>query len=679
MPKGDDSFDINGLIEGDPERQRKRRKGHQELTLREYLKLVKQDPKIAQSAAARVLEVILDEGVEEIPEEERWQGVSHRYLLFRNFFGLERPISALVDFVSEGARGLSTGKKVVLLLGPPAAAKSDTVVRLKRALEAYEKRPVYAIKGCALREEPLHLVPKELRSQFEKELGVRIEGELCHQCRYRLEKDYRDSENGTVRWWDFPIETFRFSIAEGRGIGSFEPSDQKSQDITQLSGQENLAISAKEGPDHPFAYVYSGELARANRGLFEGREFLQNFEEILWAFNSVAEEKELKIQGTAFPHLSIDTLLIGHTNLTVYKRFASEKGNEALHRRMYVIFWPHALRVQDEVRIYQKLIGEQSDFKSLKRCHIAPGALEMAAMFAVLTRLVESNLGVSRVLKMKVYNGERVLSDLADKDKAPLDTLTLLEEGQKPQDIAKREGMFGVNPSDVLAALDTALVQRERENGCLTPLTVLEALREVFDHRMGYTPEEIQHFQELLTAEEGESVMSEYREWVLEVVSKAFLKAHKDFAEELFWKYIEEATFHLVQTGKFIRGQVAKVRRDPVTGKPKEPDLKFLRSIEQYIPVDEAGSDIYRREVLVLKGSIPDFGPDTYPPLIKAIERKILADSRTTLGLVIAQDRPKGEEEKGRAQDLYDALIAQGFCPICARETVGKAAEFLSA
>ena len=41
-----------------------------------------------------------------------------------------------------------------------------------------------------MHEEPLHLIPNELRHEFEKELGVRIEGYLCPSCQMRLDTEF---------------------------------------------------------------------------------------------------------------------------------------------------------------------------------------------------------------------------------------------------------------------------------------------------------------------------------------------------------------------------------------------------------------------------------------------------------------------------------------------------------
>ena len=43
---------------------------------------------------------------------------------------------------------------------------------------------------CPMHEEPLHLIPRHLRREFEKMLGVHIEGDLCPVYRYRLKEEF---------------------------------------------------------------------------------------------------------------------------------------------------------------------------------------------------------------------------------------------------------------------------------------------------------------------------------------------------------------------------------------------------------------------------------------------------------------------------------------------------------
>ena len=149
-------------------------------------------------------------------------------------------------------------------------------------------------------------------------------------------------------------------------------------------------------------------------------------------------------------------------------------------------------------------------------------------------------------------------------------------------------------------------------------------------------------------------------------------------ARELFDKYVKEAKFYRDKKRKHVRGQGDVIRED-MSGRPKEPDIKFLRSVEERIPVTESESETYRGEILEFMASNPDFRYETYYPLAQAVERKLLADSKSTLTLVLASDKPKGDEEKKRVGELFSELTGPGgFCEICAKEIVEKAAEFLN-
>ena len=679
----------------DAERKRKDASQERVIPFQDYLEMLRADPAIAQNAPARLREIVLEQGVKDIPASDRWLGVAKEYSVFsKSLYGVEKPISDFMEYLGTGAAGLSTGKQPVVFVGPPASGKSSAVTIIKRELEAYRLRPVFSIKGCPKFEEPLHLLPRHLRPRFEEELKVKIEGDLCPHCRYHLLEagledesgkivKYKD-DDGVIRWWDFPVERMTFSRQGARGIGSFEPSDEKSQDVSELVGGEVVGISQnpRYGSTHPYAWDLNGEIEHGERGIVEAREIFKEGidERILWVFINIAEEKELKVQGSSFPHISVDTVTIGHCNLEGFKAFAGNEGQEGLHNRFYIIQFPYPLRVKDEVRVYKKLIEEESSYKELGNCHIAPGAFPLAATFAIQTRLKSSNMGISLLDKMKVYNGEKVLVELKDRDQNPIDLRALIEEGQAEDDIAKREGMFGVSSRDVLAALNTAIV-REGEHGCLTSLRVIRALRDVFDHRMGYTPEEVSKFRELLSAGEGGSVMAEYKDFVLKSVSRAFLKAYDDLARDLFRQYIEGASFARSQRRRFVRGELTDIERDDLTGRPRDVETvrKFLRSIEQQIDgVDESGADVFQGEILELMGSDPDFGYDSYPPLRQAVEKKLLSDAQSTLKLVLDPNRPKDEESRKRTGDLFAELEQTGYCEICAAETVKNAAEFLS-
>lgn len=679
-------FNVDDAINDDVKRRQNKKQSHQEIKFKDYLELIKKDPKIAQNSLSRLLEIVYTYGVEEIPEHERFLGGSKHYGLFsQKLFGLELPIENVVEHMKAGAENLTTGKKMLLLIGPPGSGKSTIVEILKRAAERYENRPVFMIKGCPIWEEPLHLlsVNSGIREKISQQLGIKIEGDLCPVCRDTL-KQFKDSDSGKVRWWDVPVVSFRFSIQNRRGIGSYEPGDDKSSSVNDLVGHANLATMAAKGHDHPDAYTLDGDLVKANRGVCEFREWLKNPDKLNQVCISVAEEKVVKVYGSSFPHIHLDTLLIGHSNLSEYKKFNS-KDNEALHRRTYVVYVPLPLRIKDEIKIYHKLIHQEANMEVLKKCHIAPGALEIAATFAVMTRLSPSKTGISNLLKAKLYNGDKILTDIRkEREKIPLDVPELLYEGQTNDDIAKREGMFGISASDILDALNKALI--DHGNGCLTPRKVIMALRELFEHKAGNTAEDIKRYMEMLSDSDGDSVMVEYKSFVKKAVKKAFLKAYPDMADKLFNDYLYNARLYRQQTSKYNRGQLASHERDDM-GKPIKADEEKLESVEAYLGVDENAAKAFRGEVLeahsIYTQNNTAFNRETYPPLGQACEQKLLSDCETMLDMVLDDEKLKSAEASQRAADLFSELTSEKqdqknrFCNYCAREIMKDAKQYI--
>src|SRR5699024_6774105 len=152
----------------------------------------------------------------------------------KEIFGLEEAMEKLVEeYFHPAAKRLDVKKRILLLMGPVSGGKSTIVTLLKRGLEAYTRTTegaVYAIKGCPMHEDPLHLIPDHLREDFYREYGIRVEGSLSPLNTMRLEKEY----GGRIE--DVMVERILFSENKRVGIGTFSPSDPKSQDIADLTG-----------------------------------------------------------------------------------------------------------------------------------------------------------------------------------------------------------------------------------------------------------------------------------------------------------------------------------------------------------------------------------------------------------------------------------------------------------
>src|SRR5690625_64389 len=233
-----------------------------------------------------------------------------------------------------------------------------------RALEASSRTDegsVYAITGCPMHEDPLHLVPPALRNEFYEEYGIHIEGTLSPLNTMRLKEIY----DGKME--DVLVERIFFSEDERIGIGTFSPSDPKSQDIADLTGSIDFSTIAEYGSESdPRAYRFDGALNKANRGIMEFQEMLKCDEKCLWLLLSLTQEGNFK--AGRFALLSADELSIAHSNEAGDRSFTANKKNEALHSRIIVMAVPYNLRVSPEERIYEKMIKE----REMAHAHIAP-------------------------------------------------------------------------------------------------------------------------------------------------------------------------------------------------------------------------------------------------------------------------------------------------------------------
>ncbi|MEP7243055.1 MAG: serine protein kinase, partial [Gammaproteobacteria bacterium] len=293
--------------------------------------------------------------------------------LFRHeLFGIDEPLTRLVEYFKAAAAGSDVGRRLLLLLGPPSGGKSTVAILLKRGLEEYSRTDegaLYAIKGSPLRENPLNLVPTSLRPKFRESYGVDIMGELSPWARDYVEREF-DSEFLRV-----PVERVFLSEASRQGIGTYAPHDPTTADIADLVGSVDLAKVAQIGDEgDPRAWSWSGAVYAASRGLLEMIEILKVKREFLYLLLTMTQEKNVKV--SRFPLIHLDETILAHTNLAEFHKFLQEKENEALLDRMVIIKVPYALSYKDESRIYHKLVSGAPAFRNV---HLDPHVLNLAS------------------------------------------------------------------------------------------------------------------------------------------------------------------------------------------------------------------------------------------------------------------------------------------------------------
>lgn len=599
-------------------------------TFKEYIELLKKDPSPAKTAHARVYDMIESYGVEEVNGQKRYK------FFEQEIFGLDRAVEKLVEeYFHSAARRLDVRKRILLLMGPVSGGKSTLVTLLKRGLEKFsrtDKGALYAIEGCPMHEDPLHLIPLELRSEVEQELGIRIEGNLCPVCQMRLKTEY-DNNIEHVR-------VSRLEISEDArvGIGTFSPSDPKSQDIADLTGSIDFSTITEYGSESdPRAYRFDGELNKANRGLMEFQEMLKCDEKFLWNLLSLTQEGNFK--AGRFALISADELIVAHTNETEYKAFIANKKNEALQSRMIVMPIPYNLKVSQEEKIYSKLIS-QSDMNHI---HIAPHSLRAAAIFSILTRLKDSKKqGVDLLKKMRLYDGEEVegykIADLKELQNEYLD-----------------EGMSGVDPRYVINRISSALIKQDLQ--CINALDILRAIKDGLDQHASITREERERYLNFIAI-----ARKEYDELAKKEVQKAFVYSFEESARTLFENYLDniEAFCNWSRI------------RDPLTDEELDPDERLMRSIEEQIGISENAKKAFREEILIRISSYSrkgrKFEYNDHDRLREAIEKKLFVDLKDIVKITTSTKTPD-ENQLKRINEVSKRLIENhGYCPVCANE-----------
>ena len=614
-------------------------------TLMDYMDLVEKDPSIVKTAHQRLNEAINEHGSYVMPDSDPrkkkvFDGDNvkiHKY--FENeFFGMEKVVEKVMSFLDSAAHRGEESRQVLLLMGPVGAGKSALTEHIKRALEG---KKFYHLEGDPHRGEPLQLVPRSLRADFEKALGVKIEGDISPVARHKLLGELKG------KYEEFPVVESSFSQRARRGVAAVPPMDANSQDVSVLIGSVDISKLDKYSEDDPRALSLTGAFNVGNRGIVEMVEVFKNEIEFLHTIITATQEKRVPSPGKS-DMLHFDGVILAHCNEAEWNRFQSEHTNEAILDRIVKISVPYCLELNQEQKIYEKMLGK-SDFKA----HIAPHTLKVASMFSVMSRLKPS-AKCDPLTKMKIYNGEDVLEKGRVKK---VDIKDLREE-------AKHEGMDGISTRFITKALDNALSSSDK--GIITPISVMDSLTRMVKEQV--TDEA---FKKTCLELLQKTVRDEYLKILETEIAKAFVNAYEEQAQSLFNSYLDNAEAYTIKS---------KVK-DKVTKEERQPDEDFMKSIEENIGISGSAKDGFRSDVTAYmfakmrRGEKVDY--KAYEPLKEAIEAYLI-NSVKSFARIVTKSKSRDKEQQEKYGEMVTTMCKDyGYTPESAEEILAFAANNL--
>ena len=615
---------------------------NEEMSFQEYLDKCYENPKLVRTAYQRLYDMVIAKGTTEI---ERYRNILTHYNFFDDLeipiFGLEETLDRFMKHIKGAAGFYGTEKRILLLHGPVGSSKSTICRLLKKGLERYSRISEgtwYSFKWinlptgqdgiytsdsdcCPMHEEPLRLMPEDMRKEVFADLNqihkdkadpkdlatlysLNVDGELDPRCKLFMHRLLKKYDGDWLQVVTNHIRVIRMTHSESDrvGIATFQPKDEKNQDSTELTGDINFAKIPHFGSDSdPRAFSFDGELCVGNRGIVEFIEMLKLEQAFLYDLLGASQERQIKPKK--FSQIRVDMVILGHTNQPEFEKLKNNPFMEALRDRTVKIDVPYLLKWDDEIKVL-----EQDYANGKVRQHVAPHTLEIAALWAILTRLQDDKDGkLSLVEKAELYNDKMLPGWTEDSVK---------ELRDKYQD----EGMAGgVSARYIQDKVANCLSDR---HDYINPFMVLNSLMDGLEnHNLITNKDQIKQYTNCITL--AKNKLDE----ILKAEVQKALVGDEEAVVRLCSNYIDNLMAYINKS---------KVK-NPYTGREEPPDERLMRSIETKIDIAENAVDDFRRMIAAFIGELSHkkktFAWDSSPLLKKAFEMKLFEDTKDHIKL----------------------------------------------
>jgi predicted Ser/Thr protein kinase len=631
---------------------------------------------------------------------------------------------ALSNFVREGR-----ANRLVLLHGPNGSAKSTFADCIMRALEHYsasedgalyrfswvfsraaeersigfgstarggpalesyahlEADKVTAKLASELREHPLLLLPLEERRALLRrayaaaELSESAPDWIWNGRLGRKNAAVFDAllaaNAGDLRRVLAHVQVERFYVSRRYRTGAVTIGPQMSVDASerQITADRTLA-------DLPAAlssvalYETHGELVDGECGVIEYSDLLKRPLDA-WKYLLLAiEQGEVALTMSM---LTVNAVLIASTNEIHLDAFRQHPEYNSFRARLLTLRAGYLLDYLREREIYETQIIPQL------RQHVTPHATRVAALWAVLTRLLPSKVehyedpalgkiaaDLTPMEKARLYS-EGVVPGRLGTEQSKVLRAGIAEVAREFESLPIYEGLTGASAREIRTVLLDAT--QHPLHACLSPMAVFDNIEMLCDRAdyefLQHKPENGYHAHR--------DFLKQVRETWLDLLDGEVRTStglvEESRHEQLFERYITHVSL-------WLKGER---HRDPITGDYSDPDQGLLKRIESVLEVKNA--EEFRRNLINMIAAHAIDHPDheidharIFPRYLEQLKESYFLEHRgqisdllsDILALLSDAGGALDPEARKRAQQALERLEAQGYCPKCARAALGE-------
>jgi serine protein kinase len=561
-----------------------------------------------------------------------------------------------------------------------------------------DQKDISAKFHCELRDSPIFLIPREHRGAIIEEAIQNcteehrpkflyeffIEGDLCQKCRRIYDSlllAYKGDWKKVLR--HIQVERFYLSKRYRVGAVSIEPQGNIDAGVRALSPEHSSIPPLLR---NVALYEPLGDIVDANRGILEYSDFLKRPLEASKYLLTTCERGTVTLTNCM---AYLDLVIMATSNekqLNLFKRspdFSSFKG------RMELIPVPYLLRFSTEVQLYKKLIHSFSRDR-----HVTPHASEVAALWAVLTRLRKPNgksyTGVlatvapklTPIEKAKLYDSGEVPTRFNEEERKALRSGILKIRQEYEEDEGEFEGVFGAeyegrrgaSAREMMSILASAAEMKK--NRCLTPMAIFEALEDLMKDTSVYDFLRI-------PAEGGyrdvrrflDDVREEYFRWVTDEVYDAINLIDESEYDRFFLEYFRHVkAYH-------TKEKVYTAR----TNSYESPNEDLMQSVEKLLTLHEP-RDLFRSHIITriaawsldhlqAKIEYEQLFPEIYSALrdnfyrernrlLTLIEKDIIKYGTDEFSLLSPNEQDQVRQALANMKSKYN------YCEYCARDVI---------